>query len=224
MRYLEVPEAELDNNSIEHALRSVVMGRRNWLHVGQETGGERAANLFSLMGTCRRLGVEPYEYLCDIVPRLGRHLQKCNAPRFSVVTGPVQWRFVSWGLPRGTRGQAARDHGPGDPRSGRWGAGGATSAARRHGGTPPPAPRLRSCRRRARSVGLGDPCKFVALPSPAPGPPAGSIHAIPFTRTGPTNATATASRRNVSRSYVSSVCPVGAPSVFCPMTGSRIAP
>lgn len=76
MRYLEVPEAELDNNSIEHALRSVVMGRRNWLHVGQEVGGERAANLFTLMGTCRRLGVEPYEYLCDIVPRLGRHPQK----------------------------------------------------------------------------------------------------------------------------------------------------
>jgi transposase len=76
MRYLEVPEAELDNNSIEHALRSVVMGRRNWLHVGQESGGERAANLFTLMGTCRRLGVEPYEYLCDIVPRLGRHPQK----------------------------------------------------------------------------------------------------------------------------------------------------
>ncbi len=76
MRYLEVPEAELDNNSIEHALRGVVMGRRNWLHVGQESGGERAANLFTLMGTCRRLGVEPYEYLCDIVPRLGRHPQK----------------------------------------------------------------------------------------------------------------------------------------------------
>jgi len=76
MRYLEVPEAELDNNLIEHALRSVVMGRRNWLHVGQEVGGERAANLFTLMGTCRRLGVEPYEYLCDIVPRLGRHPQK----------------------------------------------------------------------------------------------------------------------------------------------------
>ena len=68
MRYLEVPEAELDNNSIGHALRSVVMGRRNWLHVGQEVGGERAANLFTLMGSCRRLGVEPYGYLCDIIP------------------------------------------------------------------------------------------------------------------------------------------------------------
>ena len=75
-RYLEVPEAALDNNSMEHAMRAVVMGRRNWLHVGQEVGGERAANLFSLMGSCHRLGVNPYEYLCDIVPRLGRHPQK----------------------------------------------------------------------------------------------------------------------------------------------------
>lgn len=75
-RYLEVPQAEIDNNSIEHALRGVVMGRKNWLHVGQEAGGERAANLFSLMISCRRLGVEPYAYLCDIVPRLSRHPQR----------------------------------------------------------------------------------------------------------------------------------------------------
>lgn len=75
-RYLEVPAAELDNNSIEHALRSVVMGRRNWLHVGQEVGGERAANLFSLTISCHRLGVEPCAYLCDILPRLSRHPQR----------------------------------------------------------------------------------------------------------------------------------------------------
>lgn len=75
-RYLEVPQAEIDNNSIEHALRGVVMGRKNWLHVGQEAGGERAANLFSLMISCQRLGVEPYAYLCDIVPRLSRHPQR----------------------------------------------------------------------------------------------------------------------------------------------------
>lgn len=99
MRYLEVPEAELDNNSIEHALRSVVMGRRNWLHVGQEVGGERAANLFTLMGSCRRLGVEPYGYLCDIIPRLGRHPQK-----------------DIWDLtPRGWRDARARAAGAADP-------------------------------------------------------------------------------------------------------------
>lgn len=75
-RYLEVAQAELDNNSTEHALRGVVLGRRNWLHVGQEAGGEKAANLFSLMITCKRLGVEPYAYLHDILRRLPSHLNK----------------------------------------------------------------------------------------------------------------------------------------------------
>jgi transposase len=75
-RYLEVPEAELDNNSIEHSLRGVVLGRRNWLHVGQESGGEKAANLFSLMITCKRLNVDPYAYLHDILRRLPSHPNK----------------------------------------------------------------------------------------------------------------------------------------------------
>jgi transposase len=75
-RYLEVASAELDNNSIEHSLRGVVLGRRNWLHVGQEAGGEKAANLFSLMITCKRLGVEPYAYLHDILRRLPHHPNK----------------------------------------------------------------------------------------------------------------------------------------------------
>jgi hypothetical protein len=75
-RYLEVAHAELDNNSTEHALRGVVLGRRNWLHVGQEAGGEKAANLFSLMITCKRLGGEPYAYLHDILRRLPSHPNK----------------------------------------------------------------------------------------------------------------------------------------------------
>lgn len=75
-RYLEVAHAELDNNSIEHSLRAVVLGRRNWLHLGQEAGGEKAANLFSLMITCRRLKVEPYAYLHDILRRLPSHPNK----------------------------------------------------------------------------------------------------------------------------------------------------
>jgi transposase len=75
-RYLEVAHAELDNNSTEHGLRGVVLGRRNWLHVGQEAGGEKAAHLFSLMITCKRLGVEPYAYLHDILRRLPTHPNK----------------------------------------------------------------------------------------------------------------------------------------------------
>jgi len=81
-RYLEVAQAEIDNNSIKHALRGVVLGRRNWLHVGQETGGQRAANLFSLMITCKRLGVEPYAYLHDLIlPPIRLHPDADRKPR-----------------------------------------------------------------------------------------------------------------------------------------------
>lgn len=54
----------------------MVLGRRNWLHVGQESGGRRAANLLSLMTTCKRLGVEPYAYLHDLLKRLPAHPMK----------------------------------------------------------------------------------------------------------------------------------------------------
>ena len=74
-RFLSVPGVPLDNN-IEHALRGRVLGRRNWLHVGQEAGGEKAANLFWLMITCKRLCVEPYAYLHDILRRLPSHPNK----------------------------------------------------------------------------------------------------------------------------------------------------
>ncbi len=49
---------------------------RNWLHVGREVGGHRAATLFMLMVRCPRLRVDPYGYLCDILGRLGTHPQK----------------------------------------------------------------------------------------------------------------------------------------------------
>ena len=75
-RYLDVAHAELDHNSTEHSLRGVVLGRRNWLHVGQEAGGEKAAHLFSLMITCKQLKVEPYAYLHDVLQRLPSHPNK----------------------------------------------------------------------------------------------------------------------------------------------------
>ena len=55
-----------------------MLGRRNWLHVGQEAGEVKAANLRSLMVTCKRLGVElePYAYLHDVLRRLPSHPNK----------------------------------------------------------------------------------------------------------------------------------------------------
>jgi transposase len=73
MRYTEIAEAELDNNGVENAIRPVALGRRNWLFAGSESGGQRAAILFSLVTTCKRLHIEPYEYLADVIQRVGTH-------------------------------------------------------------------------------------------------------------------------------------------------------
>ena len=48
-------------------------GRRNWLFFGSEAGGATAAILFSLTETCKRLGVEPWAYLRDVLDRLSTH-------------------------------------------------------------------------------------------------------------------------------------------------------
>ncbi|MFN2427666.1 MAG: IS66 family transposase [Candidatus Binatia bacterium] len=71
VRYTEIAEAELDNNGCEKAIRPVALGRRNWLFAGSESGGHRAAILFSLVTTCKRLGIEPTAYLTDVIARIG---------------------------------------------------------------------------------------------------------------------------------------------------------
>lgn len=55
--------AEIDNNIAENALRGVALGRKNWLFAGSDSGGERAAVLYSLIGTCRLNGVDPEIWL-----------------------------------------------------------------------------------------------------------------------------------------------------------------
>lgn len=50
---------EIDNNIAENALRGVAVGRKNWLFAGSDSGGEHAAVLYSLIGTCRLNNVEP---------------------------------------------------------------------------------------------------------------------------------------------------------------------
>ena len=51
--YCSNGQVEIDNNIAENALRGVVVGRKNWLFVGSDSGGEHAAVLYSLIGTCR---------------------------------------------------------------------------------------------------------------------------------------------------------------------------
>lgn len=59
--------AEIDNNIAENALRGVALGRKNWLFAGSDTGGERAAVLYSLIVTCRLNGVDPETWLRYVI-------------------------------------------------------------------------------------------------------------------------------------------------------------
>lgn len=69
-RYLDDGILEIDNNRAERALRDVVIGRKNWLFAGSDDGGHWAANLYSLIATCKAHHVEPFAYLRDIFAKL----------------------------------------------------------------------------------------------------------------------------------------------------------
>lgn len=71
--YLKDPWAHIDNNPVERAIRPLAIGRKNWLFVGNEVGGESAAVLLSLIQTCRALDINPREYLEDVMRRLMSH-------------------------------------------------------------------------------------------------------------------------------------------------------
>jgi len=73
------PELELSTNVAENSMRPVVLGRRNWIHVGSEEAGPKVAAILSVVETCRRLKLPIREYLAWVLPGLGDvSVQKVN--------------------------------------------------------------------------------------------------------------------------------------------------
>ena len=72
-RYCEDGRIEIDNNAAERALRCVALGRKNFLFAGSDAGGERAAALYSLLGTAKLNGYNPEAFLRDILARIADH-------------------------------------------------------------------------------------------------------------------------------------------------------
>jgi transposase len=70
MRYTEQGYLAIDNNLSERALRQVVVGRANWQFCGSAEGGRTAAALYSVVGTCKHLGIDPFAYLREALPAL----------------------------------------------------------------------------------------------------------------------------------------------------------
>jgi transposase len=68
--YLEQGFLALDNNLSERTLRAIALGRNNWGVIGSDVGGRTAAVLYSVVGTCKHLGIDPFAYLRDALPGL----------------------------------------------------------------------------------------------------------------------------------------------------------
>ncbi len=71
--FLADPEVPIDTNHLERALRPIPMGRRNWLFCWTELGARQVGIIQSLLVTCRLQGVNPYDYLVDVLQRVARH-------------------------------------------------------------------------------------------------------------------------------------------------------
>jgi transposase len=72
-RYCEDGRLEVDNNAAERALRAVALGRKNWLFAGSDDGGERAAAIYTLLGTAKLNDLNPEGYLRYVLERIADH-------------------------------------------------------------------------------------------------------------------------------------------------------
>lgn len=73
VRYRDDGRIEIANNAAERALRAVALGRKNYLFAGSDAGGERAAAIYSLIGTAKLTGLDPEAYLRDVLTRIAEH-------------------------------------------------------------------------------------------------------------------------------------------------------
>jgi hypothetical protein len=73
LRYVDDGRLEIDNNAAERALRAVALGRKNYLFAGSDSGGERAAAMYSLLGSAKLNGLDPEAYVSYVLARIADH-------------------------------------------------------------------------------------------------------------------------------------------------------
>ncbi|MFZ4499594.1 MAG: IS66 family transposase [Burkholderiales bacterium] len=75
-RFLDDGRVCLSNNAAERALRGIALGRKSWLFAGSDRGGERAAAMYSLIGTAKLNNVDPQAWLADVLGRIAAYPAK----------------------------------------------------------------------------------------------------------------------------------------------------
>ena len=92
--FLADGRVDLPNNAAERALRGIAVGRRNWTFAGSDSGGRRAAALYTLIETCKMNGIDPRAWLADVLERLPGH----SAQRIDALL-PWNWKGETGTLP-----------------------------------------------------------------------------------------------------------------------------
>ena len=87
-RFLDNGVIPIDNGIVERLHVRTALTRKNYLFAGSDTGGERAAIAYTILGSCRLVGVNPVAYLTDVLPRLGRRVRLRDLPALM----PAKWR------------------------------------------------------------------------------------------------------------------------------------
>lgn len=72
-RYIDDGRLEIDNSAAERALRAVALGRKNYLFAGSDAGGERAAAIYTLIGSAKLNGLDPELYLRAVLHQIAAH-------------------------------------------------------------------------------------------------------------------------------------------------------
>lgn len=71
--YLEDGRLEIDNNLIENTIRPLALGRKNYLFAGSHEGARRTAMMYSFFASCKTKGINPWEWLRDVLGRIPEH-------------------------------------------------------------------------------------------------------------------------------------------------------
>ena len=87
-RYVEDGRLPMDNGPAERAIRSIAVTRKNYLFVGSDPAGERAAIVYTVLGSCKLAGVDPHAYLRDVLDKLAH---RWKAKRLAELL-PKQWQ------------------------------------------------------------------------------------------------------------------------------------
>jgi hypothetical protein len=87
-RYTDDGMLEIDNSAAEMALRAVALGRKNFLFAGSDCGGERAAAMYTLLGSAKLNGLDPELYLRTVLARIADH-------PISRIGEPLPWNLAA---------------------------------------------------------------------------------------------------------------------------------